>query len=168
MKVTFVLILLLTSLVLLLPTKLAAEELCSGSCWSYVYIKTHTCTGPNCEDTWDEYVCGLGCVCGACHINGSSGMCCNTKYFEPNIYPGNGNCINFGCGEVPIHARTHLNSRNLEEQQYAELRQDIPGLIILSPTVRYRAPLLGYVFNHCTRSYALISEEGHIIERRGM
>ncbi len=140
----------------------SAPNRCTGI-WDYGDLP---CTGANgCSDSFPDESCGDTCFCGICDERGSSGECCGHTYYVPNFYEGNGDCSN-ECGDIAIHARTHVNRQNPRSQHSLYLRKDYsPGLIMLTPTVSYKEPLFGYVYNRCSHTYRLIVEEGQTGKR---
>jgi len=149
---------LLIMLALLVSSEPAAagEGECPGGCWTYDDFGQIQCFG--CDEYRELIFCmGGGCVCGTCEEEGGSGLCCGKIYYTPTIYPEPGDCGE--CGNSPSHARTHANRQSSGGRYSAELRQGYsPGLIMLTPTVSYRAPLFAYVYNRCSHTFTLIAE----------
>ncbi len=143
------------------PDQAAAATNGCGTCSGTLDLGPEPCTGRNgCTGSYEQMICSWGCSCGVCHDNGSSGLCCSTRYNLPNIYLEPGTCDE--CGEIAAHARAHEKRRSANTQQSVELRQDYsPGLIMLTPTVTYREPAFFYAAD-CSHTYQLIAEESPV------
>lgn len=129
----------------------------AGHCYTYLDLGDVNCTGANgCQDTWDDEICGFGCVCGSCTNKGSSGECCGKIYYIPNIAPEDGDCEG-NCGDARTHALSH--KRDGAAGRSTDLLHDhTPGVIMLTRTVSYRDPRLLYVLDRCSHVYRLMTE----------
>jgi len=137
---------------------------CTAGCLQIYNYADAQCTGPNCSDSYPIEICIGGCNCGTCGTGGY-GLCCGHSYSVPIIYQAPGIC----CANLPVRNHTHLNREPSARTENADLWTNQPsGLIMLTPTQRYRPPTFVYAYNRCSHIYTLITDEVEPKNRGGL
>jgi len=138
-------------------------------CVDYNDFGAEDCTGTGgCESSWEEILCGFGCVSGTCDPRGNSTECCGHKETYAQITPeGGGDCSGNECGDARI--RVHRTTLHASAEHRRELLQGYtPGLILLSDELAYKEPQVIYSFHRCNHSYEIAIEDGKVLSRNGM
>jgi len=160
MKVAYVMSLFLFGITLLFVEKGFAQYECTAPdrCTGIEYNGEIQCVGAGgCSDSFPWETCTSTCFCGSCVSRGSSGLCCGHLYYVPNFYAGSGDCTAY-CGNVAVHARSHINRESSDRELALVLRGDnTPGRIMLTSSISYREPVFVYALD-CSHTFRLVVE----------
>ena len=138
----------------------------SAGCYSYGEAQADCSGEDGCTGTYTYSTCEPGCFAGTCDPFGNSGSCCNKPYYNAQIDPDGGICHGGDCDESSF--RPHARGANAAARRNSVFRRDYtPGFAMLTPQLSYRDPQLVYVYDRCSRSYALVLQDGKILARGG-